>query len=178
MALDIARFSPPLDEPLHTIPCPGCRVEVVLHPSPWGKPDYYRPIGTVLVQGPSLMESRTAFVPHSCAELEAWQRLTREERERIYRARRVESRRQGSAEQQERWDAYRADLAESWAVALKVACPKCEAKPGNHCANLVERKRHGVFKPTVWPHPERMVESTKPVGPDLGAQIEREGGIS
>lgn len=171
---------PFLFEVLRSRPCPACRVEVVIEPDAFGKPQIFRPIGYTYVMDAATgtMVQRTAFVRHSCPEMAEWQRRLAEDRAAEDRRRAKERRHLVSEENRLRREANLLDREQQTAQANQVACPKCGVGPGQPCENLMER-RHGTRARTVWPHGERIIAATSGLSrPDVGAQIEREGGIS
>lgn len=168
-----------LDRP-NTTPCPACRVEVVMHPDPFGRPDFYRPVGYAYVQDEQTgtMRQRTVFTRHACEEMSAWRNRLAEVNRREEDRRAKERRNLISEENRLRREANRADRAEQWEQAMQVECPKCGVGPTVRCENLTER-RNGHRKVTAWPHGERVIAATSGLSrPDIGTQIEREGGIS
>lgn len=168
-----------LDRP-STIPCPACRVEVVMYPDQFGRPDFFRPVGYahVMDEKRGTMVQRTVFAHHVCKEMAAWRNLLAEERHHEEARRAAERRTLVSEENRLRREANRADREEQWGQAMQVECPKCGVAPKVRCENLTER-RSGHKKPTAWPHGERIVAATSGLSrPDVGTQIVREGGLT
>lgn len=133
--------------------CPGCQCRVWKFPprQEGGWDRYAIRLGTALVDIDGSLEYREAFVSHNCEPLWKCRDMQDEDRKALYQQRRKQRRKR----QDEHKAATEWIREAQWALAHTWACPKCYAKVGEYCLNLVQRAE-GITQPVKWPHAERL----------------------
>lgn len=162
-----------------TTTCPSCGRVVYVY-----RGQLLEPIARMLLTGPILsgaagqeLTRRFAYLDHACREedIETYAERTREvlatlEALRESRATSVDTAGVDTADLDAAQAASRLTAAEfqemSAAHALTRPCPRCQAEPGERCANLTERRR-GVYVPTRAPHAERLGQIDPVEDPEL-----------